>query len=391
MIISTENNITINNYIYLNQEIQKCISIYYDWFQTSNKLNIDIKQFIIFIYSYYFIKIKKYKFTIFYNYFVSCDFDTTVSIYSENKFVGLHYHSDTLINLNDFINSNILKKTNVNVSSTLEKYIFYKIIIINDLKENILDNDVMLIINENFNIHNIFSIKTKISCNDIYYFRTMELYSKYKNIITNLPKKTSKFNIENNCFYRIINEFNNHQFVSINANKFIFNYDKKLLNTLHEIDVEKYKIEVFSIINNYNNGKIILTYLIDDNNLMNKFIQWYSTTYPIIIVNILNVNTDILNNKPNIILINYFKELSKYKNKIEFIKPYFFFSEMGYYQYDMFLIKNDGEEKNKTYVNKYITNWDNKSKILELIVYEFTCKLLDKIKINNLSYIFDVF
>ena len=124
---------------------------------------------------------------------------------------------------------------------------------------------------------------------------------------------------------------------------------------------------------------------------MNKFIQWYSTTYPIIIVNILNVNTDILNNKPNIILINYFKELSKYKNKIEFIKPYFFFSEMGYYQYDMFLIKNDGEEKNKTYVNKYITNWDNKSKILELIVYEFTCKLLDKIKINNLSYIFDVF
>ena len=391
MIISTENNITINNYIYLNPEIEKCISIYYEWFQTSNKLNIDIKQFIVFIYSYYFIKIKKHNFTIFYNYFVSYDFDTTVSIYSENKFVGLHYNSDTLINLNDFIYSNNSKKINLNLGSTLEKYIFYKIIIINDLKENILDNDVMLIINENFNIHNIFSIKTKISCNDIYYFNTMELYSKYKNILTNLPKKTSKFNIENKCFYRIINEFNNHQFMSINANKFIFNYDKKLLNNLHEIDLEKYKMEVFSIINNYNNGKIILTYLIDDHNLMSKFIQWYNTTYPIIIVNILNVNTDILNNKPNIILINYFKELSKYKNKIEFIHPNFFFSEMGYYQYDMFLIKNGEEEKNRTYVNKYITNWDNKSKILELTIYEFTCKLVDKIKINNLSYSFDVF
>ena len=183
-----------------------------------------------------------------------------------------------------------------------------------------------------------------------------------------------------------MNEFKNHYYILENIDKFILGYDEVKLNNLKERDFDNYKSEVLSIIDNYQHSKIIITYLINDNLIMTDFIKTYLSSYPIIIINIMNIENFNFSNFNNILVIENFPEIMNYEEKFIFINPNFFISELGYFKYHKYNLDN----KNKTYSGVYLTNSCNKSKIPEIIVKNVNYKLKDKIKIKNLSHKFDV-
>ena len=387
MIISTKNRILNYNYIFLNDELQRCIQIYYEWFQTSNNYNLDLKTFTIFIYSYYFIKLNQ-SFTIFYDFYMLSQFDNSVSIYSNQILVGLYYDGKSIHSFNDFINKLYNNKYNIDCIIPLDDTLTDKIVLLTDISEIIYDNEYILLPKNYDNFNDIIDIKTKISCNNIFIFESLHQFNRYRNILISLPQKTCKFTIKSDSFYRIVNEFKNHHYTHENADRYIFKYDKQKLDILVEKDFDEYKSEVLSIIDNYINNKIIITYLIDNIEIMIKFINFYIDKNPIIIINILNIKNCNFPSYYNIIIVKYFPEIMNFDRRFEFINPNFFISELGYYTYQKINFTSD---KKKIYGGLYLMNDNiNKSKIPEIIVEDMHLKLKDKIKIKNLSYRFDV-
>ena len=77
----------------------------------------------------------------------------------------------------------MFNKAEINTNINLEECEKDKIILINDV-DNVIYDEIGLITQNNYNINDIFSIKTKISFNDIFVFDTLKQYKTYYNIQT---------------------------------------------------------------------------------------------------------------------------------------------------------------------------------------------------------------
>ena len=380
IIISTKSHKILNSvsYLFLNSVMLEHIKLLYNWFSKSDTKNISLKQFTIFIFSYYFIKINKSP-TIFYDFYYDYnikllpEYTNYLSFIFENNFIGnlIIFEESIEYTFNSIIHNTLEHIVNINLYTDISVKT-KNVCILNNLKNNIIDNDNLLINNRFLNTNlditaNMLNIIKSYPYFNIYIFSDLVNYNTFHKLINKLPKENSILYDKNNKIIvrQIINSITLTEYKKTYINQFLFEYNNEYLTELLKTDtLTKYIARVEDILN-INTDCIIISYLTKNNIINQKCIDFYKD-YNICFINIFDIDIDLKYNKYKVLIVNS-KYILKTQKKYIFIHPNQYFSNIKTNKYTLYrehLFKNINDlnsliGSNKTYKNKkkqYITN-----------------------------------
>ena len=384
-----------NSYIFINQELKDYLQLYYNWYNKSDNFNISIQLFIVSIFSFYFYNINVYP-TIYFNNYFKYKFDKTHSIYNNNTFCGINVSNINSFNsFNLFLETVTTIKADINLNNECRKSECTKLCLITNQQINKFKINNILVTSLNKKLEycakNIIEIKTKYPFNEIYIFDTLNNFNKYENCLSKLADCSYKYNYQNSFFIKIINNYNNKELQNNNLKNYIFDYD--LLNLKDKLlyDYTEYKKEILRIIDKYHSDSIIVTYYIENENIIKKFIEHYKNDYAICII-FTECQDLIYYNLPYVLSLRFFDELNVFKFKFKYIHPNYLYSKIGNYIYHVeYFDINKINDENVSKSNKKIIeselalyNYQKSNSYQRLVILCYKISIFKYIKLNNL-------
>ena len=372
IIIHSKNLKIINGveYIYIDSFRNRLLEMYFNWFNYSYKININLDEFILLVITYYIQKIIG-NVNVFFNGFISNKSNDNIGLKYNNILCGIQINTKFTGNFEDFIKLIINKYGNVknNIENSVK---FTSIILINNIQNDIIDAD-NLITKLIYDPEDIQFILKTYPYSDIWIFSSIEDYKFIKNYSSNFPPENIKFEMNNNYVYRIVNNYSKeYYYKQIKLDNYVLNLNNLSVG-INNVDLSQ-KIEKYA-------KKILVTVLIPDYDCINYFIKYYCNLgFHIIFINLFNL--DIVENKDNIIVLKSLGELINNSN-ILFVKPNYFSSDClsnNQIGYNIKYYKDIGKKKS----NKFIIKYSDTDKLSETYIVELNINLYQRIKMEKI-------
>jgi hypothetical protein len=355
------------SYIFISNNVLKYLELYYNWFSfTYASLNLQLSDFIILIFGYYFNKQGK-SINLSYNCFINNKTSDTISIKSKRRIISIQNRekiTGNFIHYCKHLNNNF-GDTSISFFNKTETM---NIILVKNLENTIIDNN-NLIIKLELNVNDINLIRTKYPYLNIWIFDNISQYKNLVNDFDRFPSENIKIANKNNYIYRIVNNFKYKNYRDIRLDDYIIKYNYNVIKKIVNID----KIDTFQ-------SNTIVSVLLENKSLVNYFIDYYrKKNYLIVLVNIFKLDISFLGEISNVIVLDNLEKLDL-DNKC-FVLPNYFYENILSKMFKVYkvIFYKDIHKKYETFYLKLDNN--NNEELSNLFILNMELNIRQKLSI----------